>query len=446
VKLRTVIIHGVLGSLVIYLIMIGALALAFHGWLPVLDEVLSGREVHSFGHYARILTGHYFRGLAFVVALVGLVIAWRAWVRATGGWRRFLPRFAFLLLFTALLFELVLRLAFALPGGRLPALQDAELLGDPNTDDFYWVLAARLERKVARDYVLPVRGWGQKRPTPENPHGLRPDAREALARTGPFIHFYGDSFVHGMPFNRTTLPALLDDRTDAFSVVNLGVRGYGLDQMYLTARELGLPAPGSEVWVGLLTWDLDRAYLSFSYGQKPRYRLEAGRLTLPNVPITRIDQVFVDEFEIPFRSWLLQLLRHHWRSRQGLERGGAEREEKIALNRAILKEWADWCRAGGIPMRIVLFHTRQDLAQESWRTRAVREMCAENDLPLLDTAEVLLPYLKRVGSWGDELFEAGDFHHTDLANELIADWLTQQWIGSIDEGLKAEDGRLRTDD
>ena len=37
-------------------------------------------------------------------------------------------------------------------------------------------------------------------------------------------------------------------------------------------------------------------------------------------------------------------------------------------------------------------------------------------------------YLEKVGSWGDELYEPGDFHHTDLANTLIAEWLASQWI------------------
>jgi len=128
----------------------------------------------------------------------------------------------------------------------------------------------------------------------------------------------------------------------------------------------------------------------------------------------------------------VQAVKRRWQMREGLERGGPEREEKIALNRAILGEWASWCREHAVPMRVVLFHTRQDLAQESWRTRAVHAICREFDLPLFDTAEVLLPYIKEQGTWGEELYQPGDFHHTDLANRLIADGLAA-WVGKTED-------------
>ena len=416
------------GLLCVYGLLALALAGWHAGWLPGADHVLAGRHLHSLSHYLRHFTLRFACMAGVVLAVPASLFIFRIWVRNTGGWKRFVPRFVFLIGFTLLLAELALRMAFAMPGGRMPALQNPALLGDPNTDDFYWVLTARLAGKTERDYVLPFRGWGQTQPSEDNPHALRKEARDALNRGGPAIYFYGDSFVHGMPFNTNTLPALVEARRSGVTVINLGVRGYGVDQMYLKARELGLPPPGGEVWVGILTWDLDRAYLEYSYGQKPRYRMHDGDWTLPMVPLAQLDQAYVQAFQLPFRSWVLQLFRQQWRARQGLEREGPDRDEKIALNRMILGEWSAWCREAGVPLRIVLFHTRSDLAQDSWRTRAVHAICGEFGLPLLDTAEVLMPYLEKVGSWGDELYEPGDFHHTDLANTLIAEWLASQWI------------------
>jgi len=421
-------VYGGLAAMAVpYLLLMLLVSMLYAGLLPGSDALLSGRHIHALGHYLYHFSKRYVLIVGGAVLFFALIVGFVGWVRCVGGWRRFIPRFAFMLAFTALLAEIVLRLAFALPGGVLPQLQNAELLGDPNTDDFYWVLAARLGGKVERDYVLPVRGWSQTMPSTDNPLGLKNVTREALAKSGPWIYFYGDSFVHGMPFNKKTLPEMIDDKSDFFIPVNLGARGYGVDQMYLTAKDLGMPPAGSEVWVGILTWDLDRAYLEYSYGQKPRYRIKDNELVLSNVPIEQLDQEYVDSFPMPFRSWFLQALCRQWQARQGLERGGPVRDEKIAINHAIMREWSSWCREAGIPLRVILFHTRQDLAEESWRNQAIRDICTEFNIPLFDTADVLLPYLEKVGSWGDELFEEGDFHHTDLANELISDWLANNW-------------------
>lgn len=423
-----IILRMMVAALAGYLLLAAGLIIVYVGWLPGADALLAGRHVHSCGHYLALFSLNYARAIGWLLLAAAGIMGFRAWVRATGGWRRFLPRFIFLVLFTALLAELALRLIFSLPGGRLPGLQNAEWLGDPNTDDAYWVLAARLAGRVERDYVVPGRGWSQTRPDAQNPMGLREEARRALSEAGPKIFFFGDSFVQGMPFNQQSLPSMLDERLADRVVVNLGVRGYGIDQMLMLARELGLPAEGDEVWVGLLTWDLDRVYLSYIYGQKPRYRLVGKSLVLEREPGRQTDQEFVDAYRIPFRSWLAQAARRRWQMREGLERGGPERDEKIALNRVILGEWASWCQEQSIPMRVVLFHTRQDLAQDSWRTRAIHDICHELHVPLYDTADVLLPFIQERGTWGEELYQQGDFHHTDLANRVIADWLVAHWF------------------
>jgi hypothetical protein len=414
--------------LVFYAFLATGLWLLHSGWIPWADSLLGGRHIHSFGHYRRVLTGLYIRFSVIVALLILIPFIFMAWVRFVGGWRRFLPRFAFLLAFTCILAEVVLRLAFVLPAGTIPSLQQPSLLADSFTDDAFWVLTARLNRHEIRDYVHPTMGWGQVRPTPDNPIGLKSFSHKALSSDRPLILFFGDSFVRGMPFNENSLPQMVAKGSPHYEVVNLGVRGYGVDQMYLQSREIGMPATNGEVWVGILTWDLDRAYLEYSYGQKPRYRIKNGILTLPNVPIKQLDQKFIDGYKMPFRSWLIQAIRRKRQIHQGLERGGPERDEKIAINRAILRDWSAWCRDAGIPLRVILFHTRQDIAQDSWRSRAVKKYCEEFGLPMFDTADVLMPYLEKTGSWGEELYEKGDFHHTDLANKLIAEWLVTNWV------------------
>lgn len=416
------------GWIVLYVLSIVGIGLLYAGWVPGADHLLGGRHVHSLGHYL----GHFTRSfLVFAVAVTLLVFAFmglNVWIRSAGGWRRFLPRFIFLLTFTALLMELMLRAVFVLPGGRWPALQNASLVADPFTDEAYWVLQTRLNPSELRTNVHPMRGWSQTYITEDNPQGLNQSTINKISRQEPVIRFFGDSFVQGMPFNKKTLPEMVEEQNAGIAVANLGVRGYGVDQMFLLSQELDVPVSGSEVWVGILTWDLDRVYMAFTYGQKPRYHIVNDLLVLSNTPITRLDREYIDTYQLSFSSWLAQAVRRKWQNRQGLERGGAERDEKIQINCAIIREWAAQCRENDIPIRIVLFHTRQDLNSDSWRNQAVKEICADLDIPLFDTATVLLPYLEKKGSWGQELYQEGDFHHTDLANEMIARWLVDHWV------------------
>lgn len=411
-------------ALALYGLLLLGLWCLHRGWVPGADHVLAGREIHSFGHYARYFSGVYGQWLWRLgwlgAAVAGVIYA----IRAAGGWRPFLPRLVVSLLVAAALGEVLLRLAFRLPAGTLPALQDAGLLASSSSEDAYWVLRRRLSGTAGRADIHPQLGWTQTRLAPDNPLGLHATTREQLAGNGPHIYFFGDSFVHGMEFNTHPLPALLDQQLADFNVVNLGVRAYGVDQMYIKAQELGLPPDGGAVWVGILTWDLDRAVLTFMSGQRPRFRLEEDDLALTNVPLTQSNQAFIDDFRMPFRSWLWRALQQRWRGR-GMDGYDPKRVEKIALNRAILRDWSAWCRSAGVPMRVVLFRPQQDLARSTWRTEAIYAICKEFDIPLYDTADVLLPYLESVGSWGKELYEPDDFHHTDLANELIADWLAQ---------------------
>jgi len=409
----------VLLSLFLYLI--------YQGWLPGGDHVLGGRSIHSFRHYFHYFTKLYLLVTGWIAGLIVLALVLRWWAQKIGGWRRFAPRFIFMLCFTALLAEVTLRVVFALPGGLVPAVQKPDLLGEAGTDDFYWVLTHRLSGQVAREYVIPSLGWSQQPPTPGNPLGLEQTSLENLARPGPMIQFYGDSFVHGMLHNVKKLPDMVAEKS-GWNVVNLGVRGYGVDQMYLLAKEIGLPPAGSEVWVGILTWDLDRTYLAYSYGQKPRFTFQDGHLELKNIPLTISNEEFVKNFRMPFRSWLVQAFRRYASAGAGLEREGPDKHEKIALNHEILAEWADWCRQAGITMRIVLFRSNQDLLYDGWRDRAIRAYAQELGLPAFDTAEVLRPLATNDVTSHALLYEQNDFHHTDSANDLIAKWMADAWL------------------
>jgi hypothetical protein len=102
----------------------------------------------------------------------------------------------------------------------------------------------------------------------------------------------GDSFTFG--------DEVSDDETYAFylqqmlpqaEVINMGVHGYGHDQMLILLREEGIKYEPDIVIVGFLALDMSRNLLSFRDFAKPRYVLEKGKLRLTGTPIPRPEEI-----------------------------------------------------------------------------------------------------------------------------------------------------------
>jgi hypothetical protein len=72
-------------------------------------------------------------------------------------------------------------------------------------------------------------------------------------------------------------------------VLNLGVHGYGHDQMLLYLREEGLRYRPDVVLLGFVQIDMPRNQLSFRDYAKPRFgvRRRLSRRNVPGVPRTR---------------------------------------------------------------------------------------------------------------------------------------------------------------
>jgi len=98
----------------------------------------------------------------------------------------------------------------------------------------------------------------------------------------------GDSFTFGIDTNDAeTWPHLLEARDARLNVINLGVGGYGVDQMDVTLQEtIGVYHPDLVI-VAFIGDDLRRTFLSFRDYKKPRFllrgftRLALGSTVLP---------------------------------------------------------------------------------------------------------------------------------------------------------------------
>jgi hypothetical protein len=184
-----------------------------------------------------------------------------------------------------------------------------------------WVKRQKNGRRIyyAFDDYHPTRGWALRpglRDVPafgdktlsSNSRGLRGvreyplDKPAGVAR----VVVLGDSFTFGEDVgDDEAWPRRLEELMPGTEVLNLGVHGYGHDQMLLYLKEEGLKYHPDVVVVGFLPDDMERNVVAFRDYAKPRFVLQGGQLALRNVPVPSPEEVLARE---PYRLKFLDLL------------------------------------------------------------------------------------------------------------------------------------------
>lgn len=239
--------------------------------------------------------------------------------------RRFLA-WALYALVVALTFEGISRLA-------LSSARIREKLF--TNDDASWRLqwAAHQRDQLGLSYALddwsPTRGWTLKpnlRDVPfrgtlvsSNSKGLRGIQEYAIEKPKGVtrIVVLGDSFTFGEEVeDHETFSFHLQQLIPNSEVLNLGVHGYGHDQMLLYLKEAGISYRPDIVLLGFMPDDMERNVLSFRDYAKPHFGLGSGGLELLTGPIPRPEETLAAE---KWRSKFKDLLtmarsRYEWRS------------------------------------------------------------------------------------------------------------------------------------
>ena len=115
--------------------------------------------------------------------------------------------------------------------------------------------------------------------------GTREIAYEKVANSKRMI-VLGDSFVFGDEVSDSeTTPAYLESVLPGWEVLNMGIHGYGHDQMLLYFEEEGVNYRPDVVALVFNNVDIDRNMLAFRDYLKPKFVLAENGLTLTNVPI-----------------------------------------------------------------------------------------------------------------------------------------------------------------
>ena len=318
--------------------------------------------------------------------------------------------------FCLLAMEIGLRLAIFSDTFGIAKFQDPGHYADSWLDDDYFKLqyvladssnAGRGSEPGQVQYEMhPQLGWAPKI-TDENPRGIVTDQPYKSDELGSPILFFGDSYVDGPEPMPNKLPQMLDPLVPERRVLNYGVSGYGVDQIYLRFLDAFEQYDDPVVLIGIQDRDLDRTILTIRNGQKPLLSIEDGELVVGNLPIIDTAQ-FVEENPVELKSYLLRLVLMRVR-RLGAEAlidrmlGYDQRQElKLRLNRRILEKLKERAVASGIQLYVVLFYVENDMYEVDWREVFLKDALDEIGIQYFDTKTYLLDLLKvRGGTVGD---------------------------------------------
>src|SRR5215831_15854323 len=114
------------------------------------------------------------------------------------------------------------------------------------------------------------------------------------------ILILGDSFTFGDEVSdNETYAYYLQQMLPQTEVINMGVHGYGHDQMLILLRDEGIRYEPDIVILGFLGLDMSRNLLRFRDFAKPRFVLETGRLKLTGVPVSRPKEIIERDWARP---------------------------------------------------------------------------------------------------------------------------------------------------
>lgn len=178
-----------------------------------------------------------------------------------------------------------------------------------------------------------------------NSSGIRgqteyPEVSEA-GRTRVLI--LGDSFTFGEGVSDDeTYAHDLETLFENVTVMNLGVHGYGHDQMLLHFEKDGARYHPDLVLLGFVWDDMSRNLLGFRDYWKPRFVMRDNRLVLTNVPIPTPEQTLESEI---FRLKLWDFGVIFWHGLVNLV--GLRQQQAHAATTALLDELAAVCHRTG---------------------------------------------------------------------------------------------------
>ncbi|HTF89422.1 MAG TPA: SGNH/GDSL hydrolase family protein [Planctomycetota bacterium] len=346
--------------------------------------------------------------------------------------------------------EILLRIAVFHPSPMLGRL--GWRLGQPrmytncDNDDDYWKLFCKQQGQAALDGTPNpdlITGWTGSDITP----GTYEHIDEASLRGRRPVLLYGDSFAQGVTQVKDSFQALFErsELADRYAMLNYGVGGYGLDQIYLLLENSidRFKDRDPIVIVAILVEsDLERSVLEFRCCPKPRLDVVGDRLVARG-PVQTNMRKYLEENPISIRSYLWQLFLHSRLDflvdqRAAWRKDPQIKAEKQVLNRKILLEIERSLSSRKLQHFFFLFHVEPCAVKSDglyqWQEDLIHEVCAESSIPMVDTRPFLSLAADAVQKKCEQFYiKAGPVqsHHNAIGNLICFEAMIQGLRGNI---------------
>lgn len=213
-----------------------------------------------------------------------------------------------------------------------------------------------------------------------NSRGLRGKREFSFIRDPDLLRILilGDSFTFGDEVSDDeTYSHYLQEMLPAAEVINMGVHGYGHDQMLIHLTKDGVKYQPDIVILGFNSYDMDRNVLRFRDFSKPRFEIDEGELRLTNSPVAHPAEILRFDWIRPriYDIWSIVKLRLRVMT-------GRYERDKETLTRRILDEIVETAEGVGahpvfiyLPAEKELTAAHQTLPAESF----LLDFCRTND-------------------------------------------------------------------
>jgi hypothetical protein len=248
-------------------------------------------------------------------------------------------------------------------------------------DDDYWKLNYIFRKKFRNEYPHPLLGWTGF----FNKKTLVHYDSDKVGNKRPVL-LYGNSFAMCVSQVKCFEDILNQDKdfAEAHYLLNYGVGGYGVDQIYLLLNETVDMFNKPFVVFSLLTTDMDRCMLSVRDAQKPYFIITDSGLKLQGVPITLSSSEYFKKNRPKIRSYLFNKFRNsNLNPFEKDKRREKEYIEKIkSLNKMIFDKVFERLRESDIDFVVLLFRPVHH-GKYGWRSLFLMEYFNSNDIPYI---------------------------------------------------------------
>lgn len=252
------------------------------------------------------------------------------------------------------------------------------------------------------------------------------------------IAVIGDSFTFGFGVeNESTFVSVLEKNLPGYEVLNFGIPGYGIDQMYVLYQTIVTRYSPDMVMLGIFPEDFWRATRAFadSGHAKPYFFLRGnGELELKNVPVPKQFALKSNQFPQMYeysdtektmrKSALYRFLKKSW-IRLGKNTGFMDPDltDEWRVGQVILKDFVDSIKAeGSVPVIVLLPPDRWVKTDDDTSLhKSINRFAKRNKYTTLD----LTPIFREAIAASDitEYYIQNDWHWTEKGHAIAAEQL-----------------------